>query len=181
MANNWPTVHAERAALAQDLSSIPEEKWSSPSLCAEWTVRDTLAHMTGTAKISGLTFFPKLASCGFRFTAMQTKAIETEKGASPSETLSRFTSVVDSEKHPPGPSDTWLGEVIIHSEDIRRPLGIATTTRRMQRSGWPTSTRAPIWSSEPRSGSAACNCAPPTLTGPTARAQRSRVRSSRWS
>ena len=27
-------------------------------------------------------------------------------------------------KHPPGPADTWLGEVIVHSEDIRRALGI---------------------------------------------------------
>ncbi len=29
-----------------------------------------------------------------------------------------------SSKHPPGPPDTWLGETIVHSEDIRRPLGI---------------------------------------------------------
>jgi uncharacterized protein (TIGR03083 family) len=124
MADIWPTVHAERAALAQDLSSIPDEKWTSPSLCADWTVRDTLAHMTGTARISGLTFFPRLASSGFRLTALQAKDITTEKGGSPSETLSRFSSVVDSSKHPPGPADTWLGEVIIHAEDIRRPLGI---------------------------------------------------------
>ena len=27
-------------------------------------------------------------------------------------------------KHPPGPADTWLGETIVHAEDIRRPLGI---------------------------------------------------------
>ncbi|MGI8675305.1 MAG: maleylpyruvate isomerase family mycothiol-dependent enzyme, partial [Nocardioidaceae bacterium] len=27
--------------------------------------------------------------------------------------------------HPPGPSDTMLGETIVHAEDIRRPLGIA--------------------------------------------------------
>jgi uncharacterized protein (TIGR03083 family) len=27
-------------------------------------------------------------------------------------------------KHPPGPDDSWLGEAIVHSEDIRRPLGI---------------------------------------------------------
>jgi uncharacterized protein (TIGR03083 family) len=32
--------------------------------------------------------------------------------------------VESSRKHPPGPLDTWLGEVIVHAEDIRRPLGI---------------------------------------------------------
>ena len=30
-------------------------------------------------------------------------------------------------KHPPGPATTWLGEVIVHSEDIRLPLGISHT------------------------------------------------------
>jgi hypothetical protein len=29
--------------------------------------------------------------------------------------------------HPPGPIDSWLGETIVHAEDIRRPLGIAHT------------------------------------------------------
>ena len=35
-----------------------------------------------------------------------------------------FEAVLTSVKHPPGPGNTWLGEVIVHSEDIRRPLGI---------------------------------------------------------
>ena len=29
-----------------------------------------------------------------------------------------------STKHPPGPTDSWLGEALIHGEDIRLPLGI---------------------------------------------------------
>jgi hypothetical protein len=32
--------------------------------------------------------------------------------------------VIGSEKKPPGPKDTVLGETIIHSEDIRRSLGL---------------------------------------------------------
>jgi len=31
---------------------------------------------------------------------------------------------VNSTKHPPGPIDSWLGETIVHGEDIRRALGI---------------------------------------------------------
>ena len=27
-------------------------------------------------------------------------------------------------KQPPGPVDSWLGESIVHAEDIRRPLGL---------------------------------------------------------
>ena len=32
--------------------------------------------------------------------------------------------MLTSVKHPPGPTATWLGETIVHSEDIRRAVGI---------------------------------------------------------
>jgi hypothetical protein len=28
-------------------------------------------------------------------------------------------------RHPPGPVQSWLGEAIVHAEDIRRPLGLS--------------------------------------------------------
>jgi uncharacterized protein (TIGR03083 family) len=121
----WPSVRSERAALARDLSTLDDAQWSTTSLCPEWTVRDVLAHMTATAKLSAPTFFGKMLTSGFRITALQTKEIEANKGDSPGETLSRFAAVEDSTKHPPGPTDAWLGEVLIHAEDIRRPLGIS--------------------------------------------------------
>jgi uncharacterized protein (TIGR03083 family) len=123
-ADVWPTVHAERRALAGDLEGLTDSQWDTPSLCLDWTVRDVVAHMTSTAKISGATFFPKLVGSGFSLTRMQAKDITRERGESPSVALQGFTSVIDSSKHPPGPGDTWLGEVLIHSEDIRRPLGV---------------------------------------------------------
>lgn len=120
----WPTVHAERKALAADLEGLTDEQWQTRSQCHEWTVRDVLAHMTGAAKISPAAFFPRLIASGFSLTKMQAKDIITEKGASPAETLANFKAVANFTKHPPGPTDTWLGEAIVHSEDIRRPLGI---------------------------------------------------------
>lgn len=120
----WPVVHAERKALAADLDGISETAWTTPSLCDGWTVRDVLAHMTATAKISGATFFPKLIGSGFSLKNLQAKDIRREKGGSPAETLEHFKAQIDSTGRPPGPSDTMLGEVLVHSQDIRRPLGI---------------------------------------------------------
>jgi uncharacterized protein (TIGR03083 family) len=120
----WPTIHAERTALAADLDSVTDDRWDTPSLCTEWTVRDVLAHMTATAKIGAPQFFGKIVGSGFSFTKMQAKDIAAERGASPADTLARFKGELNSSKHPPGPRDSMLGEVIIHSEDIRRPLGI---------------------------------------------------------
>ena len=120
----WPTVHAERKALADDLRDLGTEDWAKPSLCANWTVRDVLAHMTSAAKLAPPTFFGKMIGSGFSFDKAQEKGVAAQRGASPADTLANFESVLTSVKHPPGPTATWLGETIVHSEDIRRAAGI---------------------------------------------------------
>ena len=120
----WPTIHAERKALADDLGRLHGDQWSAKSLCDAWTVREVLAHMTATAKITPPTFFTKMIASGFSFPRLQAKDIAAEKGDSPADGLARFTGIVTSVKHPPGPGDTMLGETLIHAEDIRRALGI---------------------------------------------------------
>jgi len=123
-ADIWPTIHTERQALAADLRTLGQDQWTTTSLCADWTVRDVLAHMTATAKMKPAAFFPRLAACGFKFQRLQEKGIAENKGHSGADTLAGFDAVLTSLGHPPGPMDTMLGEAIVHSEDIRRPLGI---------------------------------------------------------
>lgn len=120
----WPTIQTERKALAEDLAGLSDSQWSAGSLCANWTVRDVVAHMTATAKITPPAFFAKLARSGFSLTKLQAKDIAAEKGGSPADTLARFEAILPSRKGPPGPSDTMLGEVIVHSQDVRGALGI---------------------------------------------------------
>ena len=120
----WPAVHAERKALAADLRGLSEDDWAKPSLCGGWTVRDVLAHMTSAASLTPPTFFGNMVASGFSFDKVQEKGVAANRGASPADTLANFERVVTSVKHPPGPADTWLGETIVHAEDIRRPLGI---------------------------------------------------------
>src|ERR1700736_2723355 len=123
-ADVWTTIHAERKALATDLGALPEEQWATRSLCTDCTVRDVLAHMTATAKMTPPRFFGKLLSSGFNFKKLQATDIAEEKGASPADTLARFEAVVNASTHPPGPPDSWLGETIVHAEDVRRAVGI---------------------------------------------------------
>jgi uncharacterized protein (TIGR03083 family) len=121
----WATVHAERRALATDLAALGEPQWSTTSWCKDWTVHDVVAHMTATASMSPPSFLVKLAGSGFSFSKLQAKDIARERGSSSAETLARFQAKVDSTSHPPGPPTTWLGETLVHAEDVRRPLGIA--------------------------------------------------------
>jgi uncharacterized protein (TIGR03083 family) len=124
-ANVWPTIHAERKALAAELEGLSDAQWNTPSLCDGWTTRDVLAHMTATAKITAGSFFPKLLTSGFSFEKVQSKGIAEELGSNGADTLTRFKAAQDRTSHPPGPVDTLLGETLIHGEDIRRPLGLA--------------------------------------------------------
>ena len=123
----WSTIHAERKALADDLAGLTDAQWATASLCAGWSVRDVLAHMTGTATMTPLKFFPKFVAAGFSLPKLQAKDIARERGRTPADTLANFAAQINSSKSPPGPKDTWLGETIVHAEDIRRPLGLKHT------------------------------------------------------
>jgi uncharacterized protein (TIGR03083 family) len=120
----WPIIHRERAALATDLAELPADAWATPSLCPDWTVHDVLGHIVATAKMSPLGFVGSLASAGFRFNEMASRNIARETAGGPAHTLDELRAHASDSTSPPGPTDTWLGEIIVHSTDIRWPLGL---------------------------------------------------------
>jgi uncharacterized protein (TIGR03083 family) len=120
----WPTIHAERKALANDLADLTTEQWATQSLCSEWNGHEVLAHQVSAAKMTPPKFFAKLAAAGFNFNKYAAKQVATESAGGPAATLAAFRAVEPRETAPPGPKDTWLGEAFVHGEDIRRPLGI---------------------------------------------------------
>ena len=120
----WPVIHAERAALADDLAALGDEQWATPSLCGDWSVREVLGHMTATARMTPGRFIAEFAGSGFRFGAMTKKDVARETAGTPADGLAQFRSLVNASTSPPGPVDAMLAEVTIHSADIRRPLGI---------------------------------------------------------
>ena len=125
--NQWPFIRAERAALIADLENVSDAAWSTPSLCAGWTVREVLAHMTSVAKLTPGRFIGEFAGSGFRFNAMNESSMKAELGSTPADTLAGFKAQLDRTTNPPGGVATLLGDMVIHSQDIRRPLGISHT------------------------------------------------------
>jgi uncharacterized protein (TIGR03083 family) len=124
MADPWPLIHSEREALADDLASVTDEQWATPSLCAGWSVRDVLGHMTATAKMTPPAFFVAMAGAGFRFNTMTARAVARETAGTPADGLAEFRRYTQATTHPPGPPQAWLGETVVHGTDIRRPLGM---------------------------------------------------------
>lgn len=120
----WPMIHAERAALAADLTGLDDAAWATPSLCAGLTVREVLAHLTVSATLGPVRWFVGVLRCRFDFDRQVAMRLAEQLGSSGEETLARFRAAVDSTTSPPLPRRALLGEVIVHATDIRRPLGI---------------------------------------------------------
>ncbi len=125
MTDLWTLVAVERGALADDVAALMPEQWASRSLCPDWTVRDIVAHLTAAASTSPGAFLGQFAKAGFNFDKYANDGRARRLGADTDATLAGFRAVQGSQTSPPGPKPTWLGEIVVHAEDIRRPLGIA--------------------------------------------------------
>ncbi len=120
----WPTIHAERSALADDLAHLTDEQWTTQSLCTDWSVHQVLAHLLSAAKMTPPKFLSRFAAAGFNFDKFAQRQVDREGAGSPAATLAAFRAASSRTTAPPGPKETWLGEAFAHGEDIRRPLGI---------------------------------------------------------
>jgi uncharacterized protein (TIGR03083 family) len=120
----WEAIRAERASLVDALTELPDETWDKPSLCAGWKVRDIVAHLIATAQMTPPKFFGRLAASGFRFDAMTANNIrQITEGRSNADLVALLRSRVGTRNAPPGPATSWLGETIVHGEDIFRAFG----------------------------------------------------------
>ena len=120
----WSLIHAERAALAADLTELTEQRWATQSLCDQFTVREVLAHLTAGAGLNPVRWMAGVIRCRFDFDRQVAMRLAEHMGATPAETLARFGRVITSTTKPPVPIVAMLGETIVHGEDIRQPLGI---------------------------------------------------------
>lgn len=120
-------LHAERAALAEDLATLDSDQWAQPSLCGRWNVEEVVAHLTAAASLGPLRWFASVGGAGFDFDRHNARRVAQYRGATAGETLERFRRVINSNTSAPGPAAAWLGEVVVHGEDIRRPLGLRCT------------------------------------------------------
>lgn len=123
----WALAHTERAALADDLEPLTASEWASPSLCGAWTVEQVVAHLTAAASVGPARWLLSMAGARFRPDVHNARRLAEQLGGSGPQTLARFRAVVSSSTAASGSAahvPAWLGEVVVHAEDVRRPLGI---------------------------------------------------------
>jgi uncharacterized protein (TIGR03083 family) len=118
-----PMVHAERRSLADFLDSLTPDQWTASTYCPKWTVQDLVGHLTAAGHITAPHFFGGFIRNGFNFDRFVEGDLQKYAEGSAEDVRQRFDAIIDSDRTPPGPAYVALGEVMVHGEDIRRPLG----------------------------------------------------------
>jgi uncharacterized protein (TIGR03083 family) len=117
-------LDAQRGRLIAVLGELDDAGWSSPSLCAGWRVRDVVVHLLMPYRLSVPGFLPRMARSGFRFDAM---ADRWARGSTDSdgEVLQGLRDTAHARFRVPGaPARAPLSHLVIHAEDVYRPLGV---------------------------------------------------------
>lgn len=125
----WELMLAERAALAEDLAGLTPEQWCHFTLCGEWDVEQVVAHLTAAASLGQWQWIRSMIGAGFRPHLHNQRRLEEQLGDTPTETLNRFRAVIDSRIAPTSDIAAFLGEVVVHAQDIRQPLGLTREPR----------------------------------------------------
>lgn len=143
----WSAVRAVRLQIADLLDALSAEEWEAPSLCTQWRVRDVAGHVALVPTITTWELLSVAPRAGFNMHRMNTLTAR-RAGSAPTDsivrklrqhaadrTTARVLNVADS-----------LFDVVVHSQDIARPLGRklavpADVTRagleRVWAMGWP--------------------------------------------
>jgi uncharacterized protein (TIGR03083 family) len=126
-AATWAMIHAERKALAATIEELTTEQWDSPSLCAGWTVGLLAAHVLAGAEQTPGRFLGGMVTTGFRFNALMEREARSRAQLPRQQIVDRLRQRTTTMNHPPAPVMAMLGEVVVHGEDIRRPVGLPGT------------------------------------------------------
>ncbi len=117
---------ALRREMADLLDTLTPDQWGHPSLCGRWTVRDVAAHLvvplTVTLPAFGLAM---LRARGDFDRANDALARATAARLGPG-VAAELRARADRRFVPPGGTPSFqLVDVMVHGQDIRRPLGLA--------------------------------------------------------
>jgi len=126
--DTWTYIHSERAQLADTWVDLSSEQWATSSWCEGWSVQDTAGHVLAAAEQTPLNFYREMISAGFRFNVFADRAAKRLASVGPDELVRRLRARTSTTNHPPAPVMAMLGEIVVHGEDIRRPLGLEHTS-----------------------------------------------------
>ena len=115
----------ERRDLVELLSTLTPEQWDAPTLCAQWRVRDVVAHIVSYEVASPRAIATRAVRGRLVLSRMNRTGVAELRERPPAELL----RLLRDNLQPRGLSTAFGGRValidaLIHHQDIRRPLGL---------------------------------------------------------
>jgi uncharacterized protein (TIGR03083 family) len=121
----WELAGKGRNDFADMIEPLTEEQLQEQSLCTEWTAHGVLAHVTSFVETGLFSFFGALVRSGFNFDKgsliMANKQLERPV---PDVLASLRANATKSAPMPMFPEAMTVSDVAIHTQDVRRPLGL---------------------------------------------------------
>ena len=169
----WAVIAEERTSLIETFEGLRDGQWDTPSLCGHWTVRQVLGHLVIATDPPGGRFAREVLKAFGSFDKANDRLALEQADRPIAELLADLRAGVEAFTPPGLGPEAPLHDILLHSLDVRIPLGLPSRDRpralrprprhRLQHLGRARSCRRVARRS---AGS------PPTTTGPTATALR---------
>lgn len=118
-----PLIRQERRDLAEFLGTLTPEQWNAESLCTGWRVRDVVAHLLHDA-MPLTTYIADSVTSRMSFERMNARQVRRTATWSTGELLARLQASIDGGLGAKTLPRLSFGDLVIHHQDIRRPLGL---------------------------------------------------------
>ena len=129
--DTWEMIATERRRLADELDQLTPEQWATQSQCEAWDVRSVAAHIVSPFEMGFGAFVAGMVGSGFNIDKMSLKNTAKITASMTNEQIvATIRDGADNRWQPPVPgigAEIPLSEIVVHSQDIRRPLGLDCT------------------------------------------------------
>lgn len=122
----WTRAGAARTDFADMIAGLSPEQLEQQSLCDAWTARGVLCHVTGFADTGALGMIGGVLKSGFNFDKMSISMADKQLARPVDEVIATLRAKATQSAPMPGfPEELTVADIAIHTQDIRRPLGLS--------------------------------------------------------
>ncbi len=124
----WQHAAKARNDFADMIEQLTPDELGRPSFCAEWSARGVLAHVTSFVETGTVAFVITMVKNRFDFDRVSVDMANTQLARPVADVLvSLRANASKSAAMPMFPEAMTVTDVAIHTQDVRRPLGLDGT------------------------------------------------------
>lgn len=124
----WNLAAKARNDFADMIEALSPEQLEQPTFCTEWTARGVLAHVTGFVETGFPKFMATIVKNRFDFDKVTLDLARTQLARPVGDVIAALRAkATKSAAMPMFPEAMTVSDMAIHTQDVRRPLGLDGT------------------------------------------------------